>query len=130
MHKLPFLLLLLPLAGCGAAGPKLYEVTGTVTFDGKPIPDGDIIFAATDTISEQAGKIENGQFLVLATAGNKQVRIFATREAEFDKVMNAHVRVPYIPDRYNTKTTLTADVTASGPNKFTFDLSSKPDKAK
>jgi hypothetical protein len=38
---LPSLLLLAPLVcGCGAEGPARYELSGTVTYDGKPVPKG------------------------------------------------------------------------------------------
>jgi hypothetical protein len=36
--------LALPLAGCGSEGPPRYELSGTVTFDGKPVPKGFITF--------------------------------------------------------------------------------------
>lgn len=36
-------LLLFP-AGCGSDGPPRYEVSGTVTHDGKPVPAGRIFF--------------------------------------------------------------------------------------
>lgn len=32
------------LAGCGESGEKLHQVSGTVTYDGKPIPKGLIFF--------------------------------------------------------------------------------------
>jgi hypothetical protein len=32
------------MAGCGEKGEKLYQVSGTVTYDGKPIPKGLIFF--------------------------------------------------------------------------------------
>ena len=31
-------------SGCGADGPKTFEVSGTVTFDGKPVPAGRVDF--------------------------------------------------------------------------------------
>jgi len=32
------------VAGCGDSGPKRLRLTGTATFDGKPIPYGDVVF--------------------------------------------------------------------------------------
>src|SRR3954454_7793930 len=32
------------VVGCGDDGPKRYKVSGSVTFDGQPIPYGDIVF--------------------------------------------------------------------------------------
>jgi hypothetical protein len=39
-----FVLGLAALLGCGTGEEKLYEVSGTVTYDGKPIPKGLIFF--------------------------------------------------------------------------------------
>ena len=41
-------LLSLATAGCGG-GPKMYPVSGTVTYDGKPLPAGQISFEADVT---------------------------------------------------------------------------------
>jgi len=41
------LILSLPglICGCGKSGPKTYDVSGSVTFAGKPIPDGWVCFS-------------------------------------------------------------------------------------
>jgi hypothetical protein len=66
----PFVLLaclLLSLAGCsGNDGPTRYDVSGSVTLDGKPIPVGEMLFAP-DTSKGNSGpgsvaKIKNGRF--------------------------------------------------------------------
>jgi hypothetical protein len=44
LYALGFLALTLGLAGCGSDEPDLYHLSGTVTFDGKPIPQGKIYF--------------------------------------------------------------------------------------
>jgi hypothetical protein len=38
------LLLLVFILGCGHAGPPRYHVSGTVTYQGKPVPVGSILF--------------------------------------------------------------------------------------
>jgi len=35
---------LLAAPGCGDGGPKLYEISGTVTFKGQPVPAGTVMF--------------------------------------------------------------------------------------
>src|SRR5262249_34071113 len=71
--------LLLPLA-CGPSGPRLYKVSGTVTLDGVPVPDGDVILTAIEPIvSADGGKIQDGAFQFLAKAGKKKVVIQASR---------------------------------------------------
>jgi len=37
------------LAGCRPAGPARYQIAGTVTYDGKPVPSGVIRFEADAT---------------------------------------------------------------------------------
>lgn len=36
------------LTGCGQDGPKRYEISGTVTFQGQPVPEGNISFEPVD----------------------------------------------------------------------------------
>jgi len=62
------LCLILTVWGCGAKvdGPDRYRVSGTITYDGKPVPFGDINFVP-DTSAGGSGpqgsaKIINGRF--------------------------------------------------------------------
>ncbi|NOX55775.1 MAG: DUF4198 domain-containing protein [Planctomycetes bacterium] len=127
------------LPGC-AGGPATVEVSGTVTFDGKPIPDGQITFhPAQGTGRSYSGKIENGKFSFQCEPGAKKVEITATREVKADasklspeeqvqlEEEGAEGTVPeqYIPARYNTQTELTAEVKESGDNTFEFNLKSE-----
>jgi hypothetical protein len=98
-----------------------------VTFDGQPLPEGDILFhAAGNDVASDAGKIQNGQFKFRAKAGPKRVEILAAREVpgSMNPVMGP-LRENYIPAQYNTATTLTADVKEKGPNQFDYPLSKK-----
>ncbi len=120
--------LLLP--GCGPGGLDKHTVTGTVTFDGEPVGEGDIIFTADDGSGvTDAGKIANGKYSLETTPGKKSVRIMAMREVpgQFDE-SNPGEKVPvkemYIPDKYSGVTELKADVTAGGDNVFDFPLTS------
>jgi hypothetical protein len=113
-------------AGCGPTGPKLYPVSGTVTWNGQPLPEGDIIFApASPGDLEDAGKIVAGKFAFQARPGAKKVKIMANRsEGPVDPQMGLAPRVQYIPPQYSSaeKTTLTAEVTENGKNEFEFSL--------
>ncbi len=113
-------------AGCGPTGPKLYPVNGTVTWNGEPLPEGDIIFApATPGDVEDAGKVVAGKFAFEARPGAKKVKITANRsEGPVDPQMGLAPRVQYIPPKYSSaeKTTLTAEVTENGKNEFDFPL--------
>jgi hypothetical protein len=116
-------------AGCGPSGPKLYPVSGVVTWEGQPLADGDIIFMpATPGDVEDAGKIKDGKFEFKARPGNKRVKILATREeGPADPQMGAVPRKQYLPPKYSSaeKTELTAEVKesdAKDANGYVFKL--------
>jgi hypothetical protein len=44
------------LTGCGAAGPELAPVSGTVTLDGQPIENADVVFQPEDARSPSYGR--------------------------------------------------------------------------
>jgi hypothetical protein len=110
------------LVGCG--GETSVPISGTVTWKGEPIPEGDILFVPPEKAGvPDPGKIRDGKFAFRAQPGAKRVRIHASRpKPGIDPVMQAPQREPYIPDCYNAKTVLTAEVKADGPNEFHFDL--------
>lgn len=114
------------LTGCGPSGPKVVPVSGTVTYNGQPLADGDIIFApAAPGGLEYSGKIAAGKFSFKSEAGNKRVKIMASREeGPVDPQMGAPKRTMYIPAKYSSaeKTELTAEVTEKGKNEYTFTL--------
>lgn len=111
--------------GCG--GPKPAEVSGTVTFDGKPLGDGDIIFEDPDgSVTPAAGKIVDGRYSVTVVAGPKKVRINASKPAtKPDPVMGMMPIESLIPTEYNLETKLTADL-KPGKQEASFDLKAKP----
>ena len=126
--------------GCGSSGPELAGVTGTVTLDGKPLPNATVTF-----IPEASATPAGGESLRIATAttdedgyyrmefstdrtgvqpGKYKVAVSTFRSAE----ENAEGEMDpgaaeTVPDVYNRKTTLTADV-PSGGDEFDFDLKS------
>lgn len=126
-------LVILVLIGgiCGCGGDGKYPVTGTVTFNGEPIPDdhtGYVTFTPVDpAIGPDAGPIEmGGRFSFRSAPGDKRVEIFIDRpKGQTVAVMGAPEREPYIPRRYNEETELTATVAPGGPNEFRFDMELK-----
>jgi hypothetical protein len=102
--------------GCGSGG-NTGKVTGTVTFDGAPVPDGQITFES-DTVT--GAQIKDGKFEADVPVGKHKVKIVANREegVAADGLPNF---VSYIPKKYNEQTTLEEEV-KSGKNEFTFDL--------
>lgn len=116
----------LVLSGCNE--PKVHTVTGTVTFDGQPVPDGDIIFLPADSgAAPEPAKIVSGQYTLRARSGVKKVSISASKIFPGGARGGANEPVPeeYIPERYNSRTELTADVKSDGANAFDFRLTSK-----
>jgi hypothetical protein len=115
------------LVGCGDKGPKKYPVSGTVTVDGKPVPKGSIVFANKGGgNAPDAGTIVDGNYKFEATEGVKRVEITASREkAGINPAMGAAPKEEYIPARFNTASTLEANVTAAGPNTFNFQVNEK-----
>lgn len=107
--------------GCASRERK---VTGAVTWDGQPLKDGTINLIPLDpTIPAVSAKIVNGAYEVLALPGMKKVEIYASRSVgEFLPHMGMAAQEMYIPEEYNARSTLTADVSATGDNQFSFEL--------
>ena len=126
--SLAFALLLTPvlLIGCGSDGPTTYEVSGTVTFEGTPVEEGEIIFRSADGVTGSwAGKIIAGKYTIQSTNGQKSVSITAYEKTDSDfkaeSGEDAKIVTMYIPEKYNKKTELTAEIT-SETNEYDFDL--------
>jgi hypothetical protein len=115
-------------SGCDKTAPGKTEVGGTVRWEGQPLPAGGIKFVtAEDGLPAGSGQIENGRFKFFSTAGKLRVEILASRpnsNAGTDERIPAYDQ--YIPERYNAKSELTAEVTLDGKNEFDFSLTEKP----
>ena len=113
------------VGGCGGgSGSATYPVSGTVTWNGAPLPDGSIVFmAADDSVAPDAGTIHDGHFAFRAKAGNKKVEIRAVRAVgKVDPTMGVAPRQSYVPAQYNTQTTLTVEVLSGVNGPLAFDL--------
>src|SRR5438034_1345515 len=59
--------------GCADPGPKSYPVSGAVTFDGRPIPYGEVIFtpdgAQKNSGPQGIAKIQDGRYDTRAAGG-------------------------------------------------------------
>jgi hypothetical protein len=130
MHSRLFLSVLAGLLtaaalGCGSSGPREYEVTGTVTFDGQRVPVGDITFLPEEKeFGPDAGKIVDGQYRAKVKAGKKRVVIQASRPVPGKKgPMGEPAIEDYVPARYSDrdKTELRAEV-GEGKTEHSFAL--------
>jgi len=123
LRMLLLLAFLVPLVGCGDSGPPTAEITGLVTFDGKPVEKGGIIFRPTDgEAAARQGDIVDGKYTLEAPIGSMKVEITGQRDTGVDDGMGGTEWKQFIPEKYNTKTTLTADVSKSGEKVFDFEL--------
>ncbi|VTR97162.1 hypothetical protein [Tuwongella immobilis] len=116
--------MLATLIGCGGGdGPKLYSVSGTITFDGTPLDDGIILFRNTEADGKgYSGPISQGKYQVECEAGKMRVEIEAYKvlPGKFDTSNGEKtpIRKMFVPAKYNASTTLNANV----PEKTTFDF--------
>jgi hypothetical protein len=128
--------IVLPISlGCGHGGRM--SVEGTVTLDGRPLEKGSIQFSPLPGTKgpTAGGDIVNGKFNILPVggpfAGKFTVQINAvglTGRKILDPRSNTMVDeyAQCLPARYNSQSELQAEVTANGPNRFDFALTSVP----
>lgn len=113
---------LLVIAGCGGDG--LTDVTGTVTIDGSPLAEGDIVMEADDkNTAPQGAPIVNGQFKLKISPGKKIVRINASEgDGVVDPLMKTEGRRSIIPPDFNTESKLTAEIKAGENPPLSFEV--------
>lgn len=137
---------LLACWGCGdAATDKLprHAVSGSVTLDGKPLDSGMISFdpdsaAQADPVSG-GGLVQGGSYSIAQatglTPGTYRVSIRsggggggaapATDQAPGAPPKKAAAKKDPIPEQYNAKSTLKAEVKDGSSARFDFDLKSR-----
>jgi hypothetical protein len=112
------------LMGCGKKDATTFLTSGTVTFEGNPVESGMITMFPLNnqTMMPDTGKITNGKFSFSAKPGKKRIEIHASKPGKFNPEMNTAERIPYIPEKYNVKSTLEKEISATGKNEFEFKL--------
>lgn len=113
-------------AGCGAE--QLADVTGTIKIDGKPLPEGEIIFEAADgTKIPVSAPIKNGTYTAQVPPGAKKVKVLATRPPKRrDPILGDTAREPMVAPEYNDRTTLTADIKPGKNADVNFEVKELP----
>jgi hypothetical protein len=112
-------LLLMP----GCSRPETVEVSGSVTWEGAPVPHGDITFFDLDPhVPASAGKIIDGAYTFQCKPGEKRVEIQSFRLSDKKTPEGKPIGEMYVPEQYSTNSKLTASVTLDGENHFNFDL--------
>ena len=120
------------VAGC-SDGPAYGDVTGEVTLDDAPLREGVVRFVPVDGNTPTASAlIENGEFQTPVPAGKHRVEISSpklpkginsSKEMKRGTVDEGAALEDLIPQRYNTKSELTAEV-KKGANKVSYHLKS------
>ena len=116
-------------AGCGSGDGPAAEVSGTVTYDGKPVEEGGISFVAADgSAPGGGGVIKGGKYTATRVPiGNTKVSITAVKVVGQKKAYDAPdspltpITEPLLPAKYNTATELRFEVKPGSQTKD-FDL--------
>ncbi|MFN8710643.1 MAG: carboxypeptidase regulatory-like domain-containing protein [Planctomyces sp.] len=124
-----FSLIVCTAFGCGRGDlPELAPVTGTITIDGKPYPNGFVQFFSQGGGRPGTGSTdENGKYEIKYLHGVDGARVGINRveiSTEWPDGEPPIGESDPIGEEYNTKSTLTADV-KDEDNVFNFDLQSK-----
>lgn len=136
IHKLQYTIRLLTLGlllatfGCGGDdGPPMGTVEGTVTLDGKPLPNVLVNFNPGEFRPSEAKTDESGHYELIytrekkgAVVGTHKVVITSKTgvDAEGNEIADEEEKVPA---KYNSESTLTEEVKA-GANTIDFKLES------
>ena len=126
--------LLVVCPGCGDSGGRA-GLTGIVTFDEKPVPEGSIEFHPIQGTKgpSSGGQIADGEFEIVPRdglfPGTFQVSITAYRGTGKMQIYELtgeeyEVHEQYLPARYNQQSELSVEVAESGKNHFEFHLES------
>ena len=119
------------IVGCDSPPAGKVKVTGTVEWQGEPLPDGAIeFFLVEGDLLGGAAQIEAGRFRFFSKPGKMRVQISASRPipgASANELLSPDLQ--YIPERYNANSELTAEVTLDGKNHFVFSLTENPDES-
>jgi len=121
-------------SGCGESlppGPARAQVTGTVTFAGKPVPYGTITFVPEpgSGLPVSGADIRNGKYEVTnhggVPVGKHRVEIHGWDSSPANlgpaDVSDAAVK-PLIPEKFNTQSELKLTVESAAPVQKDFDL--------
>lgn len=126
-------------SGCGGGdGLQRMPIDGTVTFDGQALEDGRIQFFPDPGNAEpimSGAPITSGSYSIalidglvpgtyivrISSASGEEVAVTGEGDAQMPGLGPIHP-IELIPSKYNTESTLTAEVTSDGPNTFDFAL--------
>jgi hypothetical protein len=125
------------ISGCGGGGlgePERVVVYGDVTWKGNPIQEGTIRFISDAGPSAQ-GPIQNGSYRIEhkggVPVGNCRVEIQAYEEQDIKEPgstlieMPSKVGVQFLPQQFNSQSTLLVEVASGKQNEHDFHLEAR-----
>jgi hypothetical protein len=124
-------LLVIAIAGCGKKTPPIAPVTGTVTFEGKRLPDRALIHFASESGFASRNEVQpDGTFLLGCEygkgipPGKYLVSISPPIPSPADIKDPVDPKYEYIPKRYRDFPTsgFSAEVVAGAKNDFHFNM--------
>jgi hypothetical protein len=112
------------VAAFGCSRSEFVEVAGTVAWKGQPVETGEIVFKPENkALAPAAGRIRGGAYKLVCRPGKARVEIQAVRKTgKRDPREGFEITELFIPAKYNSQSTLAAEVTAEGDNHFDFKL--------
>lgn len=115
----------LALTGCGPDGPLPQDVRGTINYDGRALTNGKVYFVPSGGGPPVIAEVQAGAFELKALPGayKVEVRMFRDRIPWPGEPHDKQINV--VPSRFNSETTLTAEVRAGADNTFTFAAQSR-----
>jgi len=120
------LLILAAALGCAGGTRPTSPVSGTVTLDDKPLPEGTVYFKTVATGAIDALPVKDGRFEGRAEEGERGVEVTASRYRTVGTgQMKGEVQESLVASRYNVQSNLTATVTRGGQNTFDFAVKSR-----
>jgi hypothetical protein len=144
LHRLSYYILTLALGlahfGCsGSKDDKPREpVGGTVTMDGKPLPEAAIQFTPTGEVKATGvvAKVADGKFSIpreeglvpgtyMVSISHAEQQEVKSKKAAGPLSKNVKLGKEQIPARYNTQSKLTAEIKKGGVSDLSFPLESK-----
>lgn len=114
------------VAGCSSSdGPALSQVSGTVTLDGQPVGDAEVLFMP-DSGNPSVGKTDQKGRYTLAYDQKRKGAVIGKHTVRITKI--GEIGSPndtknLLPEKYNQNSPLTAEVKA-GENSLDFPLTS------
>jgi hypothetical protein len=127
------LFLLFAVAGCGESGPKTYPVTGTASYQGKPLPLGTVMFVSDHGPAASSTIDADGKYRLDAVPGKHRVAIIAMPPQQGRPDPNVEGGIDttgfppaksLVPQKYNDYNTsgVEVEVKSDGANKIDINL--------